>query len=107
GPGRDGVDLGDLGLALLDPILAERPEPRRDRLADPLGRDGLGDRNDLDAARVTPGASRGAGNPLEDRGPRGSDFSHVTETRPTAPSRSARRMARRSRAAEASAPQGA
>jgi hypothetical protein len=55
---RKRAQLGGLGLALLDPVLAEGREAGRDRGRDSLGRDGLADRDDLDRGCVPTGAGR-------------------------------------------------
>jgi hypothetical protein len=68
-PGRT-VDERGLRLGLLDAVLAERREPRRDGRPDALDIDGLRDRDEGDLSRIAPDASAGGGDPLENRPPR-------------------------------------
>ena len=57
-PARAG-DERDLDGRLLDPVLAEQVEPGRDRVAQRLGIDGLGDRDQGDRAGIATGAPAG------------------------------------------------
>ncbi len=50
---------GALATRLLDPVLAEERQPGRDRGAQRVGGDGLGDRDERDRRRVAPGARAG------------------------------------------------
>jgi hypothetical protein len=55
----------DLGTRFLNPVLTERCQSGRDCLPDALGRESLGDRDELDPGRITPRATARRGDPFE------------------------------------------
>jgi hypothetical protein len=76
---RHSIDLGDLACALLNPVLAERREPDRDRSADALGINGLRDRDKLHCGRIASDPIGGCGDLAQDgipHGPERVEISH-------------------------------